>query len=163
MRINKSNINMLEITFHLISAFTKSLEIKANTVNHIATQTSPSAGKCYTVYVQITPSFMFAQCALMAGNTLHTLECNSLVFWVNRWINKKISRASQQISLMLKRCAYVFTLPTPLLAVQWLACLLLESMFAGSNPAEEDGFLMVIKIRSTTSFRKESKAVVPTS
>jgi hypothetical protein len=36
--------------------------------------------------------------------------------------------------------------------VQWLACLPLDPRFAGSNPAEDDGFLMVIKIHCATSF-----------
>jgi hypothetical protein len=33
--------------------------------------------------------------------------------------------------------------------------------FAGSDPAEEDGFLRVINICSTTSFRGEVKLSVP--
>jgi hypothetical protein len=36
-----------------------------------------------------------------------------------------------------------------------IACLPLDTRFAGSNPAEDDGFLRVIKIRSTTSFGGE--------
>jgi hypothetical protein len=35
--------------------------------------------------------------------------------------------------------------------------------FVGSNPAENDGFLMAIKLHSTTSFGGESKAVGPMS
>jgi hypothetical protein len=34
-------------------------------------------------------------------------------------------------------------------------------MFAGSNPAKNDEFLMVIKIRSINSFRGEVKTSVP--
>jgi hypothetical protein len=41
------------------------------------------------------------------------------------------------------------------------ACLPLDPRFAGSNPAEDDGFLRVIKIRSTTSFGGEVKPSVP--
>jgi hypothetical protein len=33
-----------------------------------------------------------------------------------------------------------------------IACLPLDPIFAGSDPAEDDGFLMAITIRSTTSF-----------
>jgi hypothetical protein len=36
--------------------------------------------------------------------------------------------------------------------VQSLACLPLDSSFAGSNPADGDGFLKAIKIRSAPSF-----------
>jgi hypothetical protein len=36
-----------------------------------------------------------------------------------------------------------------------VACLPLDPRFAGSKPAEDDGFLRVIKIRSTTSFGGE--------
>jgi hypothetical protein len=42
-----------------------------------------------------------------------------------------------------------------------VACLPLDPRFAGANPAEDDGFLRVIKIRSTTSFRGEVKSSVP--
>jgi hypothetical protein len=44
-----------------------------------------------------------------------------------------------------------------------VACLLLDPRFAGSNPAEDDVFLRVIKIRSTTYdfLRRESKVVGP--
>jgi hypothetical protein len=38
-----------------------------------------------------------------------------------------------------------------------VACLPLDPRFAGSNPAEDDRFLRVIKIRSTTSFGGEVK------
>jgi hypothetical protein len=38
-----------------------------------------------------------------------------------------------------------------------VVCLPLDPRFAGSNPAEDDGFLTVIKIRSTTSFGGEVK------
>jgi hypothetical protein len=33
-----------------------------------------------------------------------------------------------------------------------VSCLRLDPKFSGSNPAEDDGFLRAIKIRSTTSF-----------
>jgi hypothetical protein len=36
-----------------------------------------------------------------------------------------------------------------------------DARFAGSNVAEDDGFLKVIKIRSTTSFGGEVKPSVP--
>jgi hypothetical protein len=36
-------------------------------------------------------------------------------------------------------------------------CLTLDARFADSNPAEDDGFLRVIKILSTTSFGWEVK------
>jgi hypothetical protein len=36
-----------------------------------------------------------------------------------------------------------------------VACLPLDPSFAGSNPAEDDGLLRAIKIRSTTSFGGE--------
>jgi hypothetical protein len=41
-----------------------------------------------------------------------------------------------------------------------VACLPLDPRFAGSNPAEDDGFLRVIKIRSMTSFGGEVKPSV---
>jgi hypothetical protein len=40
-----------------------------------------------------------------------------------------------------------------------VACLPLDPKFAGSNPAEDDGFLRVIKVRSTTSFGGEVNIV----
>jgi hypothetical protein len=42
-----------------------------------------------------------------------------------------------------------------------VACLPLDPRFAGSNPAEDDGFLRVIKIRSTisTKFSRRSHVV----
>jgi hypothetical protein len=40
-------------------------------------------------------------------------------------------------------------------------CLPLDPRFAGSNPAEKDGFLRVIKISSTASFGGEVKPSVP--
>jgi hypothetical protein len=42
-----------------------------------------------------------------------------------------------------------------------LACEPLDPRFAGSNPTGDDGFLRVIKIRSTTSFGGEVKPSVP--
>jgi hypothetical protein len=42
-----------------------------------------------------------------------------------------------------------------------LACLPLHPRFAGSNPAEDDGFLRAIKIHSTTSFGGEVKPQAP--
>jgi hypothetical protein len=42
-------------------------------------------------------------------------------------------------------------------------CLLLDSRFTGSNPTKDDGFLGVIKIRSTTSFGGEEKPSVQCS
>jgi hypothetical protein len=45
--------------------------------------------------------------------------------------------------------------------ISWLACLPLDPRFAGSNPAEGDGFLKVIKIRCTTSFRRKVKTSAP--
>jgi hypothetical protein len=42
-----------------------------------------------------------------------------------------------------------------------VACLPQNPRLAGSNPAEDDGFLRVIKIRSTTSFGGEEKSSVP--
>jgi hypothetical protein len=42
-----------------------------------------------------------------------------------------------------------------------LACLPLDPRFAGSNPAEDDGFLRSIKIHSTPSFGGEVKPSVP--
>jgi hypothetical protein len=44
-------------------------------------------------------------------------------------------------------CVYKFSV------VLWLSCLPLDPRFAGSNTAEDDGFLRAIKIRSTTSSR----------
>jgi hypothetical protein len=38
------------------------------------------------------------------------------------------------------------------------ACLSLDPRFTGSNPAEDDGFLKAINIRSTTSFEGEVKS-----
>jgi hypothetical protein len=40
-------------------------------------------------------------------------------------------------------------------------CLPLDPRLAGSNPAEDDGLLRVIKIHSTTSFGGEAKPSVP--
>jgi hypothetical protein len=42
-----------------------------------------------------------------------------------------------------------------------VACLPLDPRFAGSNPAEDDGFSRVTKIRSTPSFGGEVKPSVP--
>jgi hypothetical protein len=42
-----------------------------------------------------------------------------------------------------------------------VACLSLDPRFAGSNTAEDDEFVMAIKIRSTTSFGGEVKSSVP--
>jgi hypothetical protein len=42
-----------------------------------------------------------------------------------------------------------------------VACLPLDPRFAGSNPAEDDGFSRVMKIRGTTSFGGEVKSSVP--
>jgi hypothetical protein len=42
-----------------------------------------------------------------------------------------------------------------------VACLPLDPRFAGSNPADDDGFLRVIKIHSATSFGGEVKPSVP--
>jgi hypothetical protein len=42
----------------------------------------------------------------------------------------------------------------------WLANLLLDPKFAGSHPAEDDGFLRSMKIRITTSIRGEVKLSV---
>jgi hypothetical protein len=45
-----------------------------------------------------------------------------------------------------------------------VACLQLDPRFAGSNPAEDNGILKAIKIRSTISFGGEvRKAVGPMS
>jgi hypothetical protein len=43
----------------------------------------------------------------------------------------------------------------------WLACFPLDLRFAGSNPAEMDGFLRDIKIRNMTSFGGEAKPSAP--
>jgi hypothetical protein len=45
--------------------------------------------------------------------------------------------------------------------VMWLLCLPLDPRFACSNPAEGDGFLRAIKIRSTPSLGEEVKASIP--
>jgi hypothetical protein len=42
-----------------------------------------------------------------------------------------------------------------------VACLPLDPRFAGSNPAEDDGFLRAIKICSLTSLGGEEKLSVP--
>jgi len=42
--------------------------------------------------------------------------------------------------------------------VQWLVCWPLDPKVAGSKPGQGDGFLRVIKIRSTPSSRMGSKA-----
>jgi hypothetical protein len=44
---------------------------------------------------------------------------------------------------------------------RWLACLPLDSRFAESNPAEGDGFLRLIKIRSTPSIGGELRPEAP--
>jgi hypothetical protein len=46
-------------------------------------------------------------------------------------------------------------------AVLWFSCVSLNPRFAGTNPAEEDGFLRAIKICSATSFEGELKPSVP--
>jgi hypothetical protein len=43
---------------------------------------------------------------------------------------------------------------------QWSACLPLDLQFASSNPAEGDGLLIAIEIRSTSSFGGEVKPAV---
>jgi hypothetical protein len=45
--------------------------------------------------------------------------------------------------------------------VLWLSCLPLDPRFAGSNTAEDDGFLRAIKIRSTTSWGGGVKPSAP--
>jgi hypothetical protein len=42
-----------------------------------------------------------------------------------------------------------------------VTCLPPDPRFAGSDPAEDSGFLRAIKIRSTTSFRGEVKPLFP--
>jgi hypothetical protein len=42
-----------------------------------------------------------------------------------------------------------------------VTCLLLDQRFAGSNPADGDGFLMAIKFRSVTSIGGEVKPSAP--
>jgi hypothetical protein len=61
-----------------------------------------------------------------------------------------------------------FTGPSPYLShiltnsrPRWLECLQLDPRFAGSNPAEDDGLLMAIIIRCTTSFWGEGKSSIP--
>jgi hypothetical protein len=49
---------------------------------------------------------------------------------------------------------------TSLSVVQWLSCLPLDPGFAGSNPAESNGLLRAIKIRSTTLMEVEVKPSV---
>jgi hypothetical protein len=56
---------------------------------------------------------------------------------------------------------YVYELRAVALGGLVVACLPLGPRFAGSNPAEDDGFLRVIKFRSTTSFGGEVKPSVP--
>jgi hypothetical protein len=46
-------------------------------------------------------------------------------------------------------------------AVEWLACLPLDTTLVDSNPIEGDGFLRGIKIRSPPSFRGEVKPSTP--
>jgi hypothetical protein len=45
--------------------------------------------------------------------------------------------------------------------VQWLSSLPLDRGFAGSKPAEEDGFLWAVKVLSTNSFGGEVKPAIP--
>jgi hypothetical protein len=45
--------------------------------------------------------------------------------------------------------------------VYWLSCFSLDSSFAGSNPADSDGFSRAIKILSRTSFGWKVKPSAP--
>jgi hypothetical protein len=69
-----------------------------------------------------------------------------------------------EVSIKIGYCKYlaINTCWSPSV-VQWLVCLPLDSRFTGSNPAEDNGFLMAIKIHSTTSFGGEVKLSVPRS
>jgi hypothetical protein len=53
---------------------------------------------------------------------------------------------------VIKMKEYVCYIDTVALGGPMVACLPLNPKFVGSNPAENDGFLRAIKIRSTTSF-----------
>jgi hypothetical protein len=55
-------------------------------------------------------------------------------------------------------CCYILLVTLSCIVV---ACLLLDPGFAGSNPAEDDGFLRAIKFCSTTSLKGEVKLSVP--
>jgi hypothetical protein len=47
------------------------------------------------------------------------------------------------------------------MAFQHMPKIQLDRRFAGSNPAEGDGILMAVEIRSTTSFGEEVKPPAP--
>jgi hypothetical protein len=57
--------------------------------------------------------------------------------------------------------AIVSMLQTGSLGGLVVECMPLDPRFAGSNLAEDDGFLKAIKFRSTTSFGEEVKPSVP--
>jgi hypothetical protein len=55
----------------------------------------------------------------------------------------------------------IFSFQIVIQCPQWSWTQLLDPRFAGSNPAEDDGFLRVIKVCSMTSFGGEVKPLVP--
>jgi hypothetical protein len=56
---------------------------------------------------------------------------------------------------------HIFSYLVSRLGVLVVSCLPLDQRVAGSNAAEDDGFLMAIKIRSTASLGGEVKPSVP--
>jgi hypothetical protein len=74
-----------------------------------------------------------------------------------------LRNVTQDLGLEPNRKLVISFLRMTLIALGGLvvACLPVDLRFAGSNPAEDDGFLRVIKIRSATSFGGEIKPSVP--
>jgi hypothetical protein len=56
---------------------------------------------------------------------------------------------------------HIFSYFVSRLGILVVSCLPLDQRVAGSNAAEDDGFLMAIKIRSTASLGGEIKPSVP--
>jgi hypothetical protein len=95
--------------------------------------------------------------ALLLEILIYFSKCESFFFYCS-WSRKLLICVSDiwywqiknSLILRLIYIRYVF-----------LACSPLDPRFAGSIPTEVDGFLSVIKIRSTTSFGGEVKSSVP--
>jgi hypothetical protein len=110
---------------------------------------------------------MESEGSLPCSQNLHLDQMNSVHM-------RHIFIDAQGVSLNLFRLQNMFRLSL-LWSVNWssssmtvfsvvvvvVACLQLDPRFAGSSPAEDDGFLGVIKIRSTTSFGGDVKSSVP--
>jgi hypothetical protein len=82
------------------------------------------------------------------------VKCDSFgCISVNRAVLGR-DRGWPQHTLLSRLCVWVcLTNRQSSSVVSWLACLSLQTMFADSNPDEDNGFLTAIETRSTPSFR----------